>query len=139
MIRFTLKCSQGHSFDSWFASADAFDKLMSAGMISCETCGASDVEKSLMAPNVRPSRKSATPITAPQDDQEKAIAKIKQAVEKDSEYVGVEFASEARAMHDGTAPERSIYGEARAKDAIELLQDGIPVTPLPFTPSKKTN
>jgi hypothetical protein len=49
------------------------------------------------------------------------------------------FVAEARAMHDGDAPERSIYGEARADQAIKLLEDGIPVAPLPFMPTRKAN
>ncbi len=42
-------------------------------------------------------------------------------------------------MHEGTAPERSIYGEARPDEAKKLLEDGIPVAPLPFLPGRKTN
>ena len=50
-------------------------------------------------------------------DKEKALAKLKAAVEKNSDYVGMNFASEARAMHDGEQPTRSIYGEARPEEA----------------------
>jgi hypothetical protein len=49
------------------------------------------------------------------------------------------FAAEARAIHEGTAPERSIYGEARGDEAKKLIEDGIPVAPLPFIPKSKTN
>jgi hypothetical protein len=42
-------------------------------------------------------------------------------------------------MHDGLAPDRPIYGEANLKDAKKLVDDGIPVMPLPFVPRKKTN
>ena len=56
MIKFTLKCDRDHRFDSWFASADAFDKLNKSGMVTCAVCGSSHVEKALMAPNVRDSK-----------------------------------------------------------------------------------
>lgn len=156
MIRYTLKCSEGHVFESWFKNADAFDGLNAAGQVSCPTCGASDVAKSLMAPKVRPARNAAkppapatqstpdtpavaAPVAAPSPEIEAEIAKLRAKVEADSEYVGESFAQEARAMHLGDSPERSIYGEAKLEDAKELLEDGVPVMPLPFRPTRKTN
>lgn len=60
-------------------------------------------------------------------------------VENNSDYVGPSFADEARKMHDGDAPERAIWGEANFRDAKKLIEDGIPVAPLPFMPKRKTN
>jgi len=64
---------------------------------------------------------------------------MKTHVEENSDYVGKDFAKEARAMHLGDAPERSIWGEAKAADAKSLIDDGVPVMPLPFTPKSKAN
>ena len=155
MIQFTLKCENDHRFDSWFQSAEAFDKLKAAGMVTCETCGSTRVEKALMAPSVVAARKKAAkhaedstapasppppgPLSAPASPEEQAMAKLKQQIEESSEYVGLNFAREARDMHEGTAPERAIYGEARADEARKLIEDGVPVTPLPFRPNRKTN
>lgn len=150
MIQFTLKCAQDHSFDSWFQSASAFEKLKSAGMITCAICGSSDVEKAIMAPRVRASRKKAAvpatitppenlPLSTPKGTAEQALAELKKHVQENSEYVGNTFATEARAMHDGDAPERAIYGEASIDEAKTLIEDGIKVAPLPFIPAKKTN
>lgn len=144
MIRYALKCPDGHRFESWFQNAAAFDTLASQGHIACPDCGATRIEKCLMTPEVRPARDVAAPsgagdALAPQDERERAIAALKARVEAESEYVGMRFAREARAMHDGTAPERPIYGEARADEAIALIEDGVPVAPLPFTPTRKTN
>lgn len=83
--------------------------------------------------------------TAPADhvatDSERAAAltKLKAEVEANSDYVGKSFAKEARAMHLGEAPERAIYGEAKIEDAKSLIEDGIPVLPLPFRPTRKSN
>jgi len=139
MIRYTLKCSDDHEFDSWFQSADAFDRLRGAGHVSCAVCGTSEVEKVLMAPAVRPARKAAAPLTAPATPVEEALAKMRRAIEENSDYVGMNFAAEARAIHEGKAPERSIYGEARADEAKKLIEDGVPVAPLPFLPRIKAN
>ena len=144
MIQYTLKCSRDHRFDSWFQSADAYEKLRGAGMVACAVCGDTEVEKAMMAPRVRPARNSAKPpserpLKAPASDAEKALAELKKAVEANSDYVGMNFAKEARAMHDGEAPERAIYGEARLEDAKALIEDGVPVAPLPFRATRKSN
>ena len=145
MIRYSLKCENDHRFESWFQSGPAFDKLYAARMVACPTCASTSVEKAIMAPRVRTARKAAqppqpdAPLTTPQNDTERAIAELKSQVEANSEYVGMEFATQARAIHDGDAPERPIYGEAAPEEAKKLLEDGVPVAPLPFTPSRKTN
>ena len=77
-------------------------------------------------------------ITAPKPT-EAALAAMRDQVEKNSDYVGENFAKEARDIHDGTAPERAIYGQANLAEAKKLVDDGIPVVPLPFMPRKKTN
>lgn len=143
MIRYTLKCENDHSFESWFQSGVAFDKLHGAGMVACPTCESTAVQKAIMAPRVRPARTAASKpeatLSTPDTDEERAIAEIKSKIESSSDYVGMEFATQARAIHDGDAPERSIYGETTPDEAKKLLEDGVPVAPLPFTPSRKTN
>lgn len=157
MINYTLKCANHHRFDSWFQSADAFDKLKAAGMVSCAVCGDTQVEKAMMAPRVRPARSAATqpqdttpapdpktpsapgPLSAPASPAEQALKELRTHVEANSDYVGKDFASEARAMHDGEAPERPIYGEAKVEEAKALIEDGVPVAPLPFNIGRKTN
>lgn len=137
MIRYALECERKHGFDSWFQSAGAFDSLVAAGHVTCPDCGSSKVHKALMAPQVRPTDKSA--LSAPADPREAALAELRRKVEANSEYVGMEFAAEARRIHEGDAPERSIYGEARADEAKKLIEDGVPVAPLPFLPVRKAN
>ena len=93
-----------------------------------------------MAPVVRADRIAApAPLSTPSNDREVFLARLRAEVEAKSEFVGTNFVAEARAMHDGDVPERSIYGEARPEDAIKLLEDGVPIAPLPFMPARKTN
>ncbi len=131
MIKYTLQCDQSHQFESWFQNAAAFERLLGAGMVQCADCGTTKVTKSLMAPAV-PKKGGVTPPKAP-------LEKMREHVEANSDYVGLSFAQEARDMHDGLIPERAIYGEANPKEAKKLIQDGVPVLPLPFIPSKKAN
>lgn len=160
MIRYSLRCAEDHAFESWFQSAAAYDGLAAALRLSCPVCGSSRIEKALMAPAVRPARSavqtadlatapaSAGPVANQSDrpslrdagsDSEHAFAALRRKVEENSEYVGLNFVAEARAIHDGDAPERSIYGEARFEDAKKLIEDGVPVAPLPFMPGRKMN
>lgn len=150
MIRYSLTCDQDHGFDSWFQSGEAFDKLAAAGMIACAVCGSTKVRKALMAPrlNAQPPRDEAPaatdaerggPLSAPASPAEAALAELRRHVERSSEYVGVNFATEARAIHSGDAPKRPIYGEARPDEAMRLLEEGVPVAPLPFLPTRKSN
>ncbi len=60
-------------------------------------------------------------------------------IEANSDYVGPKFAAEARKMHDGDAPTRAIFGEANPAEAKALIEDGVPILPLPFGPKQKAN
>ena len=150
MIRFALKCPEGHVFESWFKSSEAFDSLAKSGMVTCPDCGSVAREKALMAPDVRTSRRKEEagpqPAEAPaqtlatsSSEVETALSELRKKVQENSEYVGPRFAEEARAIHLGTSKERAIYGEASKRDAAQLIEDGIPVAPLPFIPTRKTN
>jgi hypothetical protein len=137
MIRYALRCDRDHGFDSWFGSAEDYDRLRAGGHVQCPDCGSTAVDKALMAPHVAPAR--PRPLAAPKDPREAALAELRRRVEENSEYVGLEFAAEARRIHTGDAPERAIYGEARLEDARRLLEDGVPVAPLPFLPKARAN
>ncbi|MYA87578.1 MAG: DUF1178 family protein [Boseongicola sp. SB0662_bin_57] len=150
MIRFALKCANGHGFESWFASSEKFTDLVSAGHVTCPECDSASVTKDLMAPPVRASRKRAVKEEAKDETPRSmaagtdpeiadAIRKLKAHVEENSDYVGDRFVKEARAMHEGTMPQRSIHGEARSDEARKLVEDGVPALPLPFIPRQKTN
>ncbi|TCO71193.1 DUF1178 family protein [Rhodovulum euryhalinum] len=144
MIRYSLDCAEGHRFESWFQSADAFDTLLAAGMVSCAVCGCTKVGKGLMAPSVAterdaPGAQSTRPLSRPASPAEQALADLRRRIEAESDYVGPRFAQEARDMHAGLTPHRTIHGEARLDEAKQLIEDGVPIAPLPFTPGRKTN
>ncbi|WP_299623712.1 DUF1178 family protein [uncultured Tateyamaria sp.] len=147
MIKYTLKCSEGHQFESWFANADAFDTLTAGGHVACVVCGGADVSKAIMAPRVSTARTkdvpapvaSAPEVQPPSPEVAQALSEMRDHVEKNATYVGGGFASEARSMHLGDAPERPIWGEANLAEAKALIDDGVPVAPLPFIPTRKAN
>jgi hypothetical protein len=156
MIRYSLRCAADHGFESWFAGADAFAALLAAGQLACPVCGASEIRKDLMAPAVRPARAAMTlpekapdmvpdrtvkrpDLSAPASELEARIAALRRQIEANSEYVGMNFVTEARRIHAGDAPGRAIHGEAKPEEARQMIEDGLPVAPLPFLPARKVN
>lgn len=156
MIRYTLSCAQGHAFESWFQSGSGFESLRDTGMISCPVCGSAKVDKALMAPAVQPARRtgaSAPPLAeslapaaatpppprVPAADLEAKLEALRRHIETQSDYVGLDFVTEARRMHYGEAPERAIHGEAKPDEARALIEEGVPIAPLPFVSPRKVN
>ena len=143
MIRYALKCAEGHSFESWFQSASAFDRLDAAGHVTCAVCGSTEVDKAMMAPRVAKTRSAdeakPAPLSTPATPAEQAMAELRKKIEAESDYVGGDFVKEARRMHEGEVEARSIHGEARLDEARKLAEDGVPVMPLPFLPNRKAN
>lgn len=151
MIRYALRCENGHNFDSWFPSADKYDALCAAGHVTCPVCGTAAVSKAPMAPPVgsstAPEARPAPP--GPPDAAEggaalavraaEAAARLRAHLEASTEDVGRRFAEEARAIHAGTAPGRAIRGEATLREARDLREDGIDALPLPFAPRRALN
>ena len=133
MIKFSLRCAKGHSFESWFKSGPAFDELAARDLVTCPDCGSHEVTKALMAPSVTPARKTPTP------EMREKLAALRAEIEANTDYVGDRFAAEARAMYLGDIPDRPIHGEAKLEEAKALIEDGIPVLPLPFLPTRKAN
>ncbi len=134
MIKYRLKCSSDHGFESWFSSSGDFDRLAAGGLLSCAVCGSAEVQKALMAPGVGSAASAAEdrPLSRPASPAEQALGALRKKIEREAENVGRGFADEARRIHRGEAPERAIYGEARPAEARELVEEGIPVAPLPW-------
>jgi len=137
MIVFDLACGQGHVFEAWFGSSIDYESQRENGLVSCPICGAREVGKAVMAPNVG-AKGNRIPAVVPMRsgppapaDLKAALAALARALEG-SEHVGVRFAAEARAIHDGEAPERAIHGQATVEEAKALVDDGVPVVPLPL-------
>ncbi|HEX2509809.1 MAG TPA: DUF1178 family protein [Microvirga sp.] len=149
MIKYALACEQGHEFESWFPSGDAYDAQAKRGFVSCPICNSTKVEKAVMAPRVaRAAAAQPQPAPAPEpqpvamlSEKEREIRALLRAVREhvvqNAENVGKGFAEEARKMHYGEIDHRSIYGEATPVEARELLEEGIEVHPMPVVPDDR--
>lgn len=135
MIVFDLKCgAQSHVFEGWFGSSSDYEEQQARGLVSCPVCGSGDVAKAVMAPAVAPKGNQRPDLPAPEAMKKMlaALAAEQKKMLSRSEHVGERFADEARAIHLGEAEARAIHGQATREQAIDLLDEGIPVAPLPF-------
>lgn len=140
MIRYALTCDHDHEFEGWFASSADFDDQQGRGQVECPLCASRMVRKQIMAPAVAGTKRTLRE-TSPAKVQSmmmEAAGRIRAHVEENFDDVGDGFAAEARAIHEGKAEDRGIYGQATPKEVRDLVEDGVPVAPLPPEPLKKT-
>jgi len=133
MIRYELVCKKNHAFEGWFRDSAAYDAQAKKGLLACPTCNSKKIAKAPMAPAVSKKIELAE-AAAKAKSMREFVMNVRKHVEENAEYVGERFPNEARAIHYGDAEERQIYGEATLADARELVEEGIPVAPLPSLP-----
>lgn len=140
MIVFDLRCGVGHVFEAWFANGAAYDDQHAAGQVSCPVCGDLSVNKAAMAPAV-PTKGNAGPPTAAVKAFISRLAAEQAKALKDSTWVGTKFPDKARAMHAGEEAQAVIHGQATLAEANALVEEGVPVAPLPLpvVPPDKCN
>lgn len=133
MIVFDLKCASGHVFEAWFGSSDDYGDQQARGLVQCPLCGSASVEKAVMAPNVAAKGNQSPDVTpAAMKAAMRELARMQSAALKDSTWVGRDFANQARAMHVGEQDQATIHGQATAEEAKALVEEGVPVAPLPL-------
>jgi hypothetical protein len=147
-----VQCAKGHGFDGWFRDSAAFDAQASHGLVECPACGDTTVSRALMAPAVPKKGRDVTapaPAPAPRAPAEAPAAiagerlpdhvramlqRLRAEVEKNCDYVGEQFADEARRIHRGETDRRGIYGETTPEQAEALSDEGIEVNRIPWVP-----
>lgn len=161
MILYELNCSGGHAFDAWFKDADSCDRQIKRKIVECPVCGGNSVAKALMAPRIGKSAKSEiapaqtanVPAAAPTGvpalrsnaadgakmaliaaNMRETLSEIRKQIEANCDYVGGNFAEEARKIHYGEAEARGIYGEATDDQHQELVEEGVEIARIPWLP-----
>jgi len=56
VIKFSLQCDAGHSFEGWFRNSGDFESQKQSGFLQCPGCGSENVNKALMAPAISGTR-----------------------------------------------------------------------------------
>ena len=138
MIKYSLRCSEGHNFEAWFSSSKAYEDQVHDSLVLCPLCDSREIKKNIMSPNIgKKGNKSRT-----NNDVKKIevmMNKVRKHVEKNYEYVGEKFPEEARAMHYEEKESKDIYGESSIEEAKELIEEGIDIHPIPGINKKTKN
>ena len=150
MIKYSLKCSEDNCkkmepFDGWFQNSTSFEKQIKAGYISCPYCGSLNIKKNLMSPSVKSTKEIKSKMNSKnikhnelhknrnkEIDMMVVLRNLKKEIQKNAEFVGKNFAKEAKAIHEGKSKERAIYGHADTKDLKELKGKNIDVINIPW-------
>ena len=137
MIKYNLLCKKCKlTFDSWFASSKEYDKLKDKKLINCHMCGSLRVEKNLMAPkliNKTSSFKDEKNNLYKYQKINKTINDYQKFIKTNFEYVGENFAYEARSIHyNHKKRNKGIYGNASKKDLKDLNEEGIYTQLIPW-------
>ena len=130
MILFALRCAEGHEFEGWFRDGAGFEAQQQAGDIACPECGDTAVGKALMAPRLARSREPKPPMSPA--ELKAALLALRHQIENNCDYVGPQFAEEARRIHHGEAEPHGIYGEASEEESRDLAEEGIDFGRVPW-------
>ena len=129
MIKYKLICKDCEAtFDSWFSTSREYEKLKNKKFVNCHICNSLNVEKTLMSPSVFMSKNNIMIDTPSQKYKEikKTISQYQEFIKKNFNYVGENFAYEARSIHyKNKKSSKGIYGTATNEDLKELKEEGI--------------
>ena len=129
MIRYALICSDCDAeFEAWFRDSASFDEQKARGLIECISCNGNDVSKAIMAPSVK---RSSTQEVDPAKLAKAFVKKARRHIADNFDYVGDQFADEARAIHYGEKEERAIWGQTTPEESAALEEEGVSALPLP--------
>ncbi len=164
MILYQLRCAKDHEFEAWFKDGQTCERQLARKTVECPACGSHKVSKALMAPRISGSEKkrkqpAALPAPAPTPAAEgqqvapshpqqssdhpmsvmasamrRHLQQVRAQIESNCDYVGDNFAEEARKIHYGETEPRGIYGEATEQEHDELAEEGVEVSRIPWVP-----
>ena len=141
MIKYKLLCKNcSDSFESWFASSKEFERLKKSKLLQCLNCNSNKIDKSLMAPSIINKQKKNNKDTKKFLEIKNKLKEYKKFIEKNFEYVGNNFAYEARSVHYNNKinkKRKGIYGKATIKEVKELAEEGIESEIIPWVNDKE--
>jgi len=132
MIKYQLRCRCNHEFEGWFPDSKEYKRQKNKGMIQCPMCDSTAVDKAIMAPNVKTSKKKPVPddYFVMGESAEQILRKLNKKIKKDYQDVGKNFAKEARKAHKGKRDQK-FYGKPTKEETNKLLDEGIDLFAVP--------
>ncbi|MDA8918512.1 DUF1178 family protein [Candidatus Pelagibacter sp.] len=136
MIKYRLICKDCvTTFDSWFSSSKEYERLKKKNFVNCHICNSLSVEKTLMSPSIFLSKNNSNTDSQIQKYKKtkKVILQYQEFIKKNFDYVGENFAYEARSIHyKNKKTSKGIYGTTTKEDLKELKEEGIETETIPW-------
>ena len=135
MIKYNLKCSKGHEFESWFSDSNEFDKLNKKKLLECIYCSSKKIEKSIMAPMISGGKLKEDNMGLLNEklyNQKNELLKIRRYIEENFEFVGNKFSQKVREVYYDKNNKKTIYGTTTLEERDELAEEGIDLLSIPW-------
>ncbi len=135
MIKYNLKCSNGHEFKSWFSDSNEFDKLNKKKLLECIYCSSKKIQKSIMAPMVSGAKLKEDSISLLNEklsNEKNELLQIRKYIEKNFEFVGDKFSQKVREVYYDKKNRKTIYGTTTPEERDELAEEGIDLLSIPW-------
>ena len=135
MIKYILRCSKAHEFESWFSNSEEFDKLNKKNLLECIYCSSRKIKKSIMAPMISNNKKKYDQIRIIEKDfknEKNKLLKLRKYIEKNFNYVGKDFSKVVREVYYDKKSKKAVYGTASPKERKELAEEGIDLLSIPW-------
>ena len=134
MIKYNLKCHNGHEFESWFSHSNEFEKLNKKNLLECIYCSSKKIKKSIMSPMISNSKNKDSQISLNKDfyKEKNNLLRLRKYIEKNFEYVGKDFSKKIRDIYYDKKNKKAIYGTATPKEREELTDEGIDLISIPW-------
>ena len=140
MIKYNLKCSNEHEFESWFSDSNEFDNLKKKKLLECIFCSSKKVNKSIMAPMISGTKinnNETQELNENLVNEKDKLLKLRKFVENNFEYVEKNFSDKVREIYYDKKSKKAIYGNTTAEEREELEEEGIDLLSVPWV--KKNN
>ena len=135
MIKYNIKCGNGHEFESWFSDSAEFDKLKKKGLLDCVYCSSKKINKSIMAPSIsslKDVEKQTQIIDRDFKKEKDTLLQLRKYIEKNFDYVEKEFSKKVREVYYDKKSKKAFYGTTTAKEREELAEEGIDLLSIPW-------
>tara|TARA_B100000941_G_scaffold108406_1_gene75881 strand:- start:723 stop:1145 length:423 start_codon:yes stop_codon:yes gene_type:complete len=135
MIKYNLKCSNNHEFESWFADSSEFEKLNKKKLLECIYCHSKKIKKTIMAPMVsvaKKDKKNLEKIDKVFKNNKDNLIRIRNYIEKNFEFVEKNFSKKVREVYYDKENNKKIYGSMTSKERLDLAEEGIDLISIPW-------
>ena len=135
MIKYNLKCTNSHEFESWFSDSNEFEKLKKKNLLECIFCSSKKIDKSIMSPMLSGTKEKNNHMKLLNENlqnEKNKLLQLRKFVENNFEYVGKNFSKKVREIYYDKKSKKTIYGTTTSEERKELVEEGIELLEVPW-------